>query len=160
MVENLWELYGQNNEDITGSYVKFIEEFKQDCHTITFWADNCSAQNKNWTLYMVLCQLVYDPKTSCNTITIKYFEPGHTFMAADSFHKRVKDEMRKMNKVLDFLDFEQCTSAAGISLKMSKDDFYNYKSKLSHAKYTSYPHLEDVVVIEFRRGKHGLVLEN
>ena len=77
-------LCGCNDEDITGLYVKFIKEFKRDCHTITFWADNCSAQNKNWALYTVLCQLVNDPKTSCNTITIKYFEPGHTYMAADS----------------------------------------------------------------------------
>ena len=27
---------------------------------VTLWVDNCSAQNKNWTLFTVLCQLVKD----------------------------------------------------------------------------------------------------
>ena len=84
---------------------KFVKDYKRDCRIITWWADNCSAQNKNWTLFSTLCQLVNDPSTSCDMITIKYFEPGHTFMAVDSFHKQVEDEMKKMKHVLDFEDF-------------------------------------------------------
>ena len=35
-------------------------------------------------------------------ITIKYFEPGHTFMAADAVHSKIEEQMRKMDKVHDF----------------------------------------------------------
>ena len=118
---------GRNDEDVTSTYVKFVKHYKRDCHTITLWVDNCSAQNKNWTLFTTLCQLVNDPTNKCETITLKYFEPGHTFMAADAFHKRVEDEMRKMKNVLDFEDFKNCIAAQGIAIEMSADDFYDYK---------------------------------
>ena len=39
-------------------------------------------------------------------ITLKYFEPGYTFMSADSFHHRVEQEMQKKKKRLkDFSTF-------------------------------------------------------
>ena len=58
-------------------------------------------------------------------------------MAADAFHKKVEDEMRKMKNVLDFEDFKNCIAAQGIAIEMSADD--DYKSKLSKAKGTHYP---------------------
>ena len=45
-------------------------------------------------------------------------------MAADSFHKRVEDEMKKMKHVLDFEDFKACIAAQGIALEMSDNDFF------------------------------------
>ena len=123
---------------------------------ITLWVDNCSTQNKNWTLFTTLCQLVNDSTNKCEMITLKYFEPGHTFMAADAFHKRVEDEMRKMKNVFDFEDFKNCIAAQGIAIEMLADDFYDYKSKLSKAKDTHYPYLDDVVVVQFRRGSTGM----
>ena len=61
-------------------------------------------------------------------------------MAADAFHKRVEDEMRKMTNVLDFDDFMNCIAAQGIDVEMSADDFYDYKSKLGKTKDTHYPY--------------------
>ena len=46
-------LCGRKDEDVTSTYVKFIKE-KRDCVKFTFWADNCSTQNKNWTLFTTL----------------------------------------------------------------------------------------------------------
>ena len=73
---------------------------------IKLWVDNCSAQNKNWMLFTFLCRIVNDLKYDCDEI-ISYFEPGHTFMAADAFHKAVEDGMREVRNVYDFLDFEK-----------------------------------------------------
>ena len=42
---------------------------------------------------------------SAKTITLKYFEPGHTFMSADSFHHQVEQGMRQQKRVEDFQDF-------------------------------------------------------
>ena len=118
---------GRNDENVTSTYVKFLKHYKRDCRTITLWVYNCSAQNKNWTLFTTLCQLVNDPTNQCETITSKYFEPGHNFMAADASHKRVEDEMRKMKNVLHFEDFKNFIAAQGIAIEMSADDFYDYK---------------------------------
>ena len=146
------ETCGRNDEDITNTCVKFVKDFKRDCHIITWWADNCSAQNKNRTPFSTLCQLVNDPSTSCDMITIKYFEPGHTFMAADSFHKRVEDEMKKMKQVLDF----EGIAAQGIALEMSDNYFYEYRSKVCKGKDTNYPYLDHIVVVQFRRGSNDI----
>ena len=32
------------------------------------------------------------PTISCETITLKYFKQGHTFIATGDFHKQVEDE--------------------------------------------------------------------
>ena len=48
--------------------------------------DNCGSQNKNWTLYPALAAMVNNSCTGLETITLKYFDAGHTYMSAD-FHK-------------------------------------------------------------------------
>ena len=39
------------------------------------------------------------------SIAIKYFEPGHTFMSADSFHHLVENGMKKKRNIEDFFKF-------------------------------------------------------
>lgn len=40
-------------------------------------------------------------------IYLFYFEPGHSFMSADSFHHQVELSLKKTSKVNDFMDFEK-----------------------------------------------------
>ena len=47
------------------------------------------------------------------SIKLKYFTAGHTFMSADNFHKGVENEMKEMNNVYDLHDFRRCVSVAG-----------------------------------------------
>ena len=65
-------MYRSNDEDVTSSCVKYLPA-KHDCERVTLWADNCSAQNKNWTLYTILCKIVNDHQYLFNEITIKYY---------------------------------------------------------------------------------------
>ena len=60
-----------------------------------YWANNCIAQNKNWS------------ETNVQDVTIKCFEPGHTFMSTDSVHAGVEKEIRKTpnGNIYDFQDF-------------------------------------------------------
>ena len=46
-------------------------------------------------------------------ITLKYFMVGHTFMSADSFHRRVEQEIKGMKQVCDWNDFFDCVKKAG-----------------------------------------------
>ena len=143
---------GRSDEDVTSTYIKYINQCMRDFAQITFWADNCSAQNKNWTLFSAIAQLVNDEDTKCERVTIKYFEPGHTWMAADSFHRSVEQVMKRRKTVYDFPDFEDVISSAnGIAVTMAVGDFKDYQSRLSHASTTNYPLLEKVIVVEFRQ---------
>ena len=48
------------------------------------------------------------------TTTIKYFESGHTFMSADSFHHVVENEIRRMKFVEDFDEFRSIIDKRGV----------------------------------------------
>ena len=72
-----------------------------------FWTDNCSDQNKNWIFYALLVKEANFINVIMNKIVIKYFEPGHTFMSADSFHHKIEQGMKKKKQVEDFQDLNR-----------------------------------------------------
>ena len=98
---------GRDADDITSTYeIALLHE--RDVDHVVYWADNCSTQSKNWTLYTALTTLVnYSGQHDFQDITLKYFEPGHTFMSADSVHAAVEKQMRRRPDgfVYDFADF-------------------------------------------------------
>ena len=148
-------IMGRNDEDVTSTYAKYIE-YMRDKTRFLFWVDNCSSRNKNWTLYTTFCFLVNSPDYSCKEIIVKYFEPGHTFMAADAFHKQNEDGMKERKNEYDFPDFSSIMNFKGIAVEMEVSDFKEYESKLSKAKCTNYPLLENVVVVRFVHGSEKM----
>ena len=47
---------GRDAGDMAGAYDKLIRNVRHwDYKHFIFWADNCTAQNKNWLLYTALC---------------------------------------------------------------------------------------------------------
>ena len=93
-------------EEITAAFVKAIRHERDKRHII-YWLDNCAAQNKNWSLFTTITVIVNSAEIQAEDITFKYFEAGHTFMSADSFHHGVEQQMRKQpgGNVYDFNDF-------------------------------------------------------
>lgn len=73
---------------------------------------------------------VNSPLTSTETVTVKFFEPGHTFMSADSFHHRIEKSLNSVKKVYDFNDFKNAvqSSTANVTVcEMGVSDFFNWK---------------------------------
>ena len=95
---------------------------------------NCRLQNKNWTLYPALVAMVNYSCTSLETITLQYFEAGHTYMSADSFHHLVEKEAKKMYNFYDFQDFLKCVSNVGRTVNMNPADFHKWEKQLSKRK--------------------------
>ncbi|KAK9751726.1 hypothetical protein QE152_g4795 [Popillia japonica] len=60
------------------------------------------------------------------SLTLKYAEPGHTFMAADSFHHQVERSLKKMRKIYDFEDFTEAVKHATINTKVLSMDIHNF----------------------------------
>ena len=119
------------------------------------WADNCTAQNKNWWLYTALVSEV-NHLAGPLSITIKYFEPGHTFMSADSFHHQIELLMKKKKRVDNFADFKSIINQRGIAIDIDYSDFFNYPRGVSQGKFAdSKPKLKDIQVVKFLKGsKH------
>ena len=68
------------------------------------------------------------PATSwLETINLKYFEPGHTFMSADSFHAQVEKQFKRKATLFDFNDYFSCVAAAGRVIKMQEQEFFVLK---------------------------------
>ena len=127
-------IQGRNDEDVTSTVIKFLHHSQyRDASVIVTWADNCVGQLKNWTLYAALI-LEVNRHPNIQKISIKYFEKGHTFMSADSFHAQVEKEMRK--RLYDFNVFEGGVSKSGVAVEMKAEDFFNFRNHLSTGKDT------------------------
>ncbi|KAG1968294.1 hypothetical protein F2P79_003248 [Pimephales promelas] len=60
---------------VASAYVIALHQ-ERDVWHVTYWVDNCSAQNKNWVLLTLLVKLVNNTTSNIQDITQKYFEPG------------------------------------------------------------------------------------
>ena len=90
---------------------------------------------------------------SCpESINMKYFEKGHTFMSADSFHQQIGKEMRSKKNVCNFDDFEKTIESKGCKLPMTEEDLYDWENWLSQGKFAlSKPLICNVQVVMFKK---------
>jgi hypothetical protein len=160
----VWDesIAGRNSEDVASAYLKFFR-VNRDAEEFTIFLDNCSAQNKNCQLFSFFLRCVHQKEFAMKQITLKYFEPGHSFMSADSEHAAAEKALRKKGTVLDLVDFAACCSTSkSTSVMMKIEDFLQPKYKPGYkldmvsqhklGKLTDRPLLAQVVVAQFRRG--------
>lgn len=105
----VWEesTAGRTREDLANTYVQFLK-IHRDAREICIWADNYASQNKNWLLFTTLLRWVHREDVATQTITIKYLEKGHTFMASDAQHASAGQKLKRQRTVLDIEDFAAC----------------------------------------------------
>ena len=157
----LWHegIAGRKDEDIASTFWKFINDHR-DAASITFWLDNCAGQNKNWSIFTMFSTAVNAENMNVNTIILKYFERGHTFMSADSAHAEIEEQLKKMDKVFDFKDFVKCVEKTSCrAQEMEPKAFKKWVSGTSQYKLRQSPDrpmLADISMAEFRRGHRDL----
>ncbi|KAM9332804.1 uncharacterized protein KZ484_017945 [Pholidichthys leucotaenia] len=151
---------GRNAEEAASAYVSALLQERDIKHAI-YWVDNCTAQNKNWCLLTALVTMVNNSKTALEDVTLKYFEPGHTFVSADSFHCGVEKEMKKQSAgVLDFEDFRNVIASSNAGkvnvVELRSENILAWKAGHSLDKLKKAPHLSDMAVIQLRRGSRDM----
>ncbi|KAG5866621.1 hypothetical protein JTB14_035098 [Gonioctena quinquepunctata] len=107
--------------------------------------------------------IINSDQINADKIIVKYFEAGHTFMSADSFHHRVELAMKRMkNKIYDFDDFCEAVSSAGKNVntkKMTVDDFYewqDYTTQYKLSRLSPRPYISEIVEVEVSRGSFDI----
>lgn len=92
---------------------------------------------------------------AAKTITIKYFEPGHSFMSADSFHHQVEQAIKHNPKIDDLDDFHNTVQSAWsgkVDVKvMAVGDFYDYEDWSSAHRLKNTPtriYLREIVEVQ------------
>ncbi|KAL1492273.1 hypothetical protein ABEB36_012748 [Hypothenemus hampei] len=154
-------LLGRNKEQIISTFYNFFKS-KRDVTKITLWLDNCTAQNKNWAFFSFLIFVVNSDDIRAEEIELKYFEPGHTFMAADSFHHNVELAMKRMGKVYDFEDFVQAVRNASRGtevLPMKIENFFNwedYSSQYKLNRLNPRPFIQSMTQVNVCRGSYTM----
>jgi len=154
----LWHegIAGRDASDVTSSYYRAIQRASH-ANSFVFWVDNCSAQNKNWTLYSGLASLVncdHGPEL----VIIKYFEPGHTYMRADSVHGCIGKAMKKEEQILNWEDFTSLVNNASKST-VAVEMVHSYLIPDYHRQATRrlpLPLLKDIRVVQFKKGSTAL----
>ena len=159
----LWHegISGRKASDVASSYVKFLTTSEEDKPIL--WADNCSGQNKNWTLYTALVQVV-NAEWGPSEITIKYLEAGHTYMGADSVHGNVGKKMKQHAEIITFNDLATLIDGAAKTYKvvrMSVDDFYKFsaENRLRNRKKEPIPLLCDIAEVKFVKGSKCMYIK-
>ena len=104
---------GRKAFDIASAFLQLIRQCNED--HVWLWADNCSSQNKNCPLFTGLahCVNTWGPET----ISIKYLENGHTFIAADAINRNIGKLFRKTSTDATFDDFVQLCEKANNNIK-------------------------------------------
>ena len=158
----LWHegISGRSAADVTSAFIKAISMMAEDAKDIVIWCDNCSAQNKNWTLFTSITRYINSnagvlPKT----VTFKYLETGHTFLSADSFHGLVENNMRRRKNVYNFHDFVtvvQTCGGAPKTVEMQYHDFVEWDKRVSGGKTVKIPYLKQIQEAQFRAGSKNL----
>ena len=145
---------GRKAADVASSYTKFFTETGEK--TPIFWADNCAGQNKNWTLYTAFVTLV-NCEWGPDEITVKYFEPGHSFMKADTVHGLIGKKLKRTPEVITFKDLTNLVSNSSSRIElveMQCDDFYKFVqgNRTRNTQNIKMPRLCELVEVKFVRG--------
>ena len=123
----LWHegVAGRSAAEISSTFIDVLQSPRfRDFKRVMLLGDNCSGQKKNWWLFGALVKEVNKVGGNLDVITLKIFEPGHTFMSADSFHTLIG--IKKKNKLQDFQDI---VNSKGIKLVLNYNDFYHVKKQ-------------------------------
>ena len=114
---------------------KFINTFVPlQVKKLHIFSDNCSGQNKNFTLLMFYLSLIHSVRFE--EITHTYFRPGHTYMAADRDFALIEKNLRRVNYVFtpdEHIDIIKKTRRVGERsfpfevVKMEQWDFKDYE---------------------------------
>lgn len=153
---------GRWKEDIISTFYMFLKK-QRDAKKIVIWLDNCASQNKNWALLSFLVKMVNSNEISATEIHLVYFEPGHTFMSADSFHHQVELSLKRQGKTYDFEDFVEAVSQSNNKhvqvVPMAVSDFYMWQDFTSQPKLqkaVKRVYLKDIVHLKAERNYYSL----
>ena len=155
----LWHeaIAGRKAPDVASAFLQLIRQCNED--HIWLWAENFSGQNKNWYLFTGLAQCVntWGPET----ITIKYQERVHTYMAADAIHGNIGKLFRKTNTVATFDDFVQLCEKANNNIKAIVLDLpfiypISKKARTRSSTKVKMPLMKSIAEVQFKKGSSML----
>lgn len=160
----LWHeaIRGRNGPDVVSAFYNVLKRLNNETKHVIFWTDNCTAQNKNWTLFTA-CVIFVNEAWGPETITFKYFEPGHSFMKADSIHGLIGKKWKHTPEVLDYEDLVhliESSNKLNRVVNLRSEDFLTFENGCqARKKGTELPKLNDIKCVQFVKGSKKLLFK-
>lgn len=107
VIAGLWHdaVAGRQSDEVASVILRLLQDPSvSQAEEMVLWLDNCGGQNKNYTLVTALHCAMQSGELPFQTLTLKYFVAGHSYMSADSFHSKVEGQFKHMKNVLNFAD--------------------------------------------------------
>ena len=97
-----------------------------------------------------------------DTLTMKYLEPGHTFMAADSVHGNITCKLNtsSQGEVHDFRDFVRVIKSSRKKMEVIPLDHHNMFLFKNQSKSKVQVLVKNVKVAQFRRGSLNMFVKS
>lgn len=119
--------------EICSCIQKFVNTFvPQDVCKLFIFSDNCSGQNKNFTLLIFYLSLIHSKRLK--EITHIYFTAGHNYMAADRDFALIEKNMRRHSYIFTPDEHKEIIKNTKSSetpfqvVDMQQDDFRDFDS--------------------------------
>lgn len=122
------------NEVISFLHHYFKNKLSPRIKTLYLFSDNCSAQNKNKTLFQYLSAVVNTPTFSIKSIIHRYPEPGHSFLPCDRCFGHIEKVRRQVERVFLPDEYEKMVSETNKKFKVVHVDqsmIFDFNSYLS-----------------------------
>ena len=140
---------GGSAKDVASAFIPFFRSLG-DVKDVLLWLDNCSILGKNWWIYAALVAEVNKCNRNLNSITLKYFNPGHTFISANSFHHQDGLAIKRKGCLDNFTHFVVAVKSKGEALVLKHGDFFTMPRGVSQEQYAKVKiKLEDIHIVNF-----------
>lgn len=90
---------GRGSQEVGSCLIKHVmERLKPNVKKLILWSDSCGGQNRNIKLTLMLKALLNDHPT-LQEISMRYLEPGHTFIPNDTDFGRIESVLKLQQKL-------------------------------------------------------------
>jgi hypothetical protein len=110
----------KGSSEIGTGLMSYMNNLPTHVKHVTTYSDTCGGQNRNQFVASAMLYIVN--KTNIETVDMKYMEPGHTYLEADSMHSTI-ERARKHKKVYT-------TEEWGVLIQMSRNKPKPYNVKI------------------------------
>lgn len=150
---------GRNGYNIVNAILKLFEQ-ERDVQDFILWADNCSAQNKNWILFTALVATV-NKENGPKNITIRYLTKGHTHMTADGVHGNIEKRISRLKNIYDYDDLKNAIRTSRKNIEVVDLDAFRKWDKKKRQPRKNNDSLKDLVLnslveVNFQRGSREM----
>lgn len=96
---------GRGAQEVGSCLIHHIDNFLDPTvEDLILWSDSCGGQNRNIKLTLIL-KVTLDAHPRLQTISLRYLEPGHTFLPNDTDFSNIESRLRRHQRIYTLQEY-------------------------------------------------------